>query len=227
LEECIDVPDTRVDRLEAALERLAEAQRRTEQRLETLTARVDDLAEAQRRTEQRLETLTARVDAIAAHLAELVTQVSRLTGVVGNLVGKVLEGDYREKAHAYFLRILLGIRSVPRDELEALAADAERRALLSIDEHQDLMQSDVVVRGRLRDRDQDAFLVAEVSSVVDSGDVQRAARRAKILERIASVPVVAAVAGERIAPEADLEATAAGVWRVLDGRAFPPGRSGL
>lgn len=202
------VPEARVDRIEAALQRLAEAQRRTEQRLERLGARVEALAEAQQKTEQRLE--------------ELVAQVSRLTGVVGNLVGKVLEGDYREKAHSYFLKILLGIRSVPRDELAALAADAERRALLSIDEHADLMQADVIVRGRLRYRDIDGYLVAEVCSVVGAGGVRRAAHRARLLERIAGAPVVAAVAGDRIAPEADLEAGAAGVWRVLNGRAFPP-----
>jgi hypothetical protein len=210
-------------RTELRVEELAEAQKRTE-------LRVEELAEAQKRTEQRLETLAARVDALAQaqlrteqRLDALAAQVSRLTGVVGNLVGKVLEWDYREKAHSYFLKIMLGIRSVPRDEIAAMAADAERRALLSIDDHADLMQADVVVRGRLRDRDADGYLVAEVSSVVDTRDVQRAAHRAKILERIVSVPVVAAVAGERFSPEADLEATAAGVWRVLDGRAFPPG----
>ncbi|MBI4493584.1 MAG: hypothetical protein HY690_12410, partial [Chloroflexi bacterium] len=55
----------RFGRLDAALERLAEAQEQTERRLATLTARVDALAEAQARTEQQLATLTARVDALA------------------------------------------------------------------------------------------------------------------------------------------------------------------
>ena len=200
--------EARVDRLEAALIRLAEAQARTEERLSELAARVDALA--------------ARMDTLARHVDELATQMVRFAGIVGDMRGRILEADYRENAHSYFLRILLGIRSVSRDELESLAADAERRALLSVDEHDDLLQADVVVRGRLRDRDTDAFLVAEVSSVIDEQDVQRAARRARLLERITGAPVVAAVAGERIAPAAEQEAIALAVWRVVDGRARPP-----
>jgi chromosome segregation ATPase len=266
------VLEARVDRLEAALQRLAEAQaqtqvelralaeaqRRTEQRLEALTARVEALAEAQWRTEQRLEALTARVDALTARvdaltarvddltarvatltarvdaltarvdtlagqLSELVVQVSRLAGILGDVRGRVLELDYREKAHSYFLRILRGIRPVTRMELAAMAEDAEQRALLSLDEHADLLQADVVVRGRRRDRDEECYLLAEVSAVIDAHDVERAARRARLLERIAAVPALAAVAGERATADASREAAAAGVWLVVDGRAFPPG----
>jgi len=243
--------EARVDRLEVALQRLAEAQaqtqvelralaeaqRRTEQRLEALTARVDDLAEAQRRTEQRLEALTARVDDLAARvdaltarvdtlagqLSELVVQVSRLAGILGDVRGRVLEFDYREKAHSYFLRILRGIRPVTRMELAAMAEDAEQRALLSLDEQADLLQADVVIRGRRRDRDEECYLLAEVSAVMDARDVERAARRARLLERIAALPALAAVAGERATADASREAAAAGVWLVVDGRAFPPG----
>jgi chromosome segregation ATPase len=233
------------------LRALAEAQRRTEQRLEALTARVDDLAEAQRRTEQRLEALTARVDDLAARvdaltarvdaltarmdaltarvdtlagqLSELVVQVSRLAGILGDVRGRVLEFDYREKAHSYFLRILRGIRPVTRMELAAMAEDAEQRALLSLDEQADLLQADVVIRGRRRDRDEECYLLAEVSAVMDARDVERAARRARLLERIAALPALAAVAGERATADASREAAAAGVWLVVDGRAFPPG----
>lgn len=65
--------------LRNAVDQLAEAQRRTEERLETLTMRVDrlaeaqakteerlnQLAEAQKRTEEKLEALTVRVDRLA------------------------------------------------------------------------------------------------------------------------------------------------------------------
>ncbi|MDR7523503.1 MAG: hypothetical protein QN168_13695 [Armatimonadota bacterium] len=229
--------EARVDRLEMALQRLAEAQAETQTELRTLAARVDDLAEAQRRTEQRLEALAARVDdltvrlealaarvdTLTAHMSELVVQVSRLAGNVGDLRGRVLELDYREKAHAYFLRILRAIHPVSRTELAAMAEDAEGRALLSLDEHADLLQADLVIGGRRRDGDEECYLVAEVSAVVDARDVERAARRARLLQRIVAVPVVAAVAGERAAADASREAATAGVWLVIDGRAFPPG----
>ncbi|MDR7522098.1 MAG: hypothetical protein QN168_06510 [Armatimonadota bacterium] len=215
--------EARVDRLEVALQRLAEAQAETQAELRAL-------AEAQRRTEQRLEALTARVDALAARvdtlaaqLSELVVQVSRLAGIVGDVRGRVLELDYREKAHAYFLRILRAIHLVPRAELAAMAEDAEGRALLALDEHADLLQADLVIRGRRRDGDEECYLVAEVSAVVDAHDVKRAARRARLLQRIAAMPALAAVAGERATADASREAATAGVWLVIDGRAYPPG----
>jgi multidrug efflux pump subunit AcrA (membrane-fusion protein) len=79
--------EARFARIEAALEALAEAQRRTEQRLEALAEaqrrteqRLEALAEAQRRTEERLEALAeaqrrteerlARVEEEMAALAE-------------------------------------------------------------------------------------------------------------------------------------------------------------
>lgn len=57
---------------------------------------------------------------------------------------------------------------------------------------------DVVVFGRRRETKAETYLLAEVSSVVDRQDVERA----RLLERAAGLPVVAAVAGERITPGA-------------------------
>lgn len=234
--------DARVDRLEAALARLAEAQTRTEQRVaelgaglatltarvDALTARVDDLAQGLAALTARVDALTARVDALTARVDALTArvdaltlQMDRLVGVVGGLKGQVLELTYREKAHAYFLPIVLGIRGVPRDELATLARDAERRQV-PLPDLQDLLLADVVVRGHLRAHDAEGYLVAEVSAVVDEHDVARAARRARLLATLTGAPVAAAVAGEHLTPEADRAARAAGVWRVVDGRALPP-----
>jgi len=85
-----------------------------------------------------------------------------------------------------------------------------------------LLHADVVIRGQLRDGRTETYLVAEVSSVVDPEDVERAHRRAKLLARLVSAPVIAAVAGEWVTKRADVEAVRHGVWRVLNGRVFPP-----
>jgi hypothetical protein len=61
-----------------------------------------------------------------------------------------------------------------------------------------------------------AYLVAEVSSSISDADVQRALRRAALLERAAGLPTLPAVGGERIHEDADAAARALGVWRVLD-----------
>lgn len=113
---------------------------------------------------------------------------------------------------------------MPRGELERLAADAETRGLISIADHEDLLLVDLVARGRLHDRGVDAYLLAEISSIVDSTDVDRVSRRAKTLARLGDLPVVAAVAGHEITPEAGREAARQGIWRVLDGRLVPPDR---
>ncbi len=170
--------------------------------------------------EAALQRLAARMDQLAAYMSELAAQMARLTGVVGNMRGELLELRYREKAHSYFQGLLRGIQSVPRDRLEHLATDAEQRGTVSMAEHADLADSDVVVSGELRDRGVHGYLVAEVSTVIDSHDVERAHRRAQLLERIVSEPVVPVVAGEIIADKADLEAQRLGVRRILDGRAL-------
>lgn len=216
----------RIDRLEDALARLAEAQARTEERVGRLEDAVARLADAQARTEEQLERLTARVEELASSLARAEDQIALLARETGRLKGWSLEIRYRDKAHAYFQRILRRISWVLPEELETLADDAEDRGVLSSEEHADLMHSDVVLRGQLREERAEAYLVAEVSSVIDPEDVARAAGRAKLLARLVSLPVIGAVAGERISEQADQEARRLGVWRVLNGRVFPPDAHG-
>lgn len=192
--------DRRVDKLEHALEHLAAAQVRAEERLARLEAAVERLAEAQIRTEEQLRLLV---------------------GEVAALKGDNLERRYRENAAAYFQRILRKIRLVPREELGQIADEAEDRGVLSIAEHEQLLRAHVVVHGRLRETGTETFLLAEVSSVVDQEDVQRAAERARLLERATGVPVMAA-AGDHMTHGAEQQAVTLGVWRVLNGRAYPP-----
>jgi len=205
------VLEARVDRLEAALQRLADAQAQ-------LTATVAELA-------RRLDQLSAAVAELARRLDQLTARVDRLDQRVSWLMGDALERRYRERAHAYFMGLLARLEVVTGDELARLAHDAQRRGILSGPEHQDLLHADVVARGRRRDQETDAYLLAEVSVVIDKGDVERAARRAALCERVVGAPVLAVVAGEQILPDAEREATLAGVWRVLDGRAVSPGGS--
>jgi len=102
--------------LKDSVDKLAEAQRRTEEvlesfkrateenfsrvwraiealtdRLDRLTERVDQLAEAQLRTEERLNRLTERVDGLAIKVEELTDRLNRLTERVDGLAIKVEE----------------------------------------------------------------------------------------------------------------------------------------
>ncbi len=77
--------EDRLSRLEAVVAELAEAQRRAEDRLSRLEAVVAELAEAQRRAEERI----SRLEAVVAELAEAQRRaeerISRLEAVVAEL----------------------------------------------------------------------------------------------------------------------------------------------
>jgi hypothetical protein len=89
--------ETRIDRLEDALTRLAEAQAKTEERVGRLEEAVVRLAEAQARTEARLETLAQAQARTEGALLALTQQVGRLA----ETIGFTLEDLAREVAPAY------------------------------------------------------------------------------------------------------------------------------
>jgi len=85
--------EDRIDRVEAALERLAEAQRRTEER-------VGALAEAQRRTEERVGALAEAQRRTEEAVRQLAQAVGRLSDTVGyglEDVAKVVLPGYLER----------------------------------------------------------------------------------------------------------------------------------
>lgn len=211
-----------MNRIEAALERLADAQARTQEQLTALTARVDALAVRVDALAAGLETLTRRVDALAEQMAVLATAMTRLASDVGDLKGDVLELRYRSHLNAYFHGVLRRLRLVTDEELGRLADEARQRRVLTEEEAADLLRSDLVALGRRPEDGAEAYLVVEVSAVVDSNDVRRAARRAGLLSNITRLPAVAAVAGNDVTEAARTEARNAGVWCVLDGLASPP-----
>jgi hypothetical protein len=202
---------------------LVEAQQRTEQRLEG--------------TEQRLERLEATVQAQAdtlLRLEQLIVQLTeahlrpdrrmeRVEGSVGDLKGIILEIHYYNRAFAYFSRLVRRAHALSGDELHALLAPAIDQGLLSEEGADEVLQADVVVRGRQRDDGAEVYLVVEVSWGIGTGDVERAVRRASLLAQT-GVPTLPVVAGEHITDEAAELARAMRAWQVLDGQALPPSR---
>jgi hypothetical protein len=235
--------EERLERVEAALERLAEAQRRTEERVEALAEaqrrteervgalteaqrrteeRVEALAEAQRRTEERVGRLEATIERLVAAVEALVEQVRELTRTqewimdrLGGLRGRVLELEYERKAGAYFGPLLRRLRVVSPHTLED-----ELQAHLSREEFQDVLQLDLLVSGQARYHPDkpEVWLAVEVSAVVDREDVSRARRRAALLSQ-AGYRAIPAVAGERFTMGAEDEARLHNVVLFQDGRA--------
>jgi len=224
--------EERLTRLEQVVEQLAEAQRRTEQRVEELAEaqrrteqRVEELAEAQRRTEERVEELADAQRRTEEAVTRLTQRVDSLSQDVSYLNGAELERRYRERAPAYFQRLALGLYVLPFHELSELLYRAMQEGKLTQDEYDDIMQVDVVARGRRRDDGTPVYLVVEVSWGVGPHDVERAARRAKPLASVVGAPTIPVVAGRTITYEAESMADDLGVWQVLDGRVTAPGTS--
>ncbi len=190
--------EARLERLEAAVAELVEAQKRSEARLDRLEAAVAELVEAQKRTEVQVEKLTAALEVISSRLDHLTDRVARLDG-------RDLERHYRERAGAFFGRWLRPVSLVLSD---ALRETLEAR--LPEEDVEDVMRLDLLIQGQARRLpDTPERLVAfEVSVVVDRGDVERARRRAALLQR-AGLHAAPGVAGERLtlgAVEASQEA---------------------
>jgi len=227
--------EERLSRLEERVAELAEAQIRTEERLARLEERVAELVEAQIRAEERLSRLEERVAELAEAqartekvLAELAGRMTTLVEAqrrteadVADLKGMTLELRYRDRAPAYFAKILRRARLLSDSELMELLDSEKAREALSEEEREDLLLADLILWGRRKSDGAEVYLVGEVSWVVDCGDVERARRRADLLGRL-GVTTIPVVAGRTLTEEADQLAREKKVLRFLDGGFYYP-----
>ena len=169
-------------------------------------------------TEARLAHLESALAQLTEAQAELQRAMARLTTTVDAMRGDLLELRYRQHAIAYFAPLLRRLREVPISDVDQLADDAERARRLTEAEHLDLVHADLVLSGTTRESQVPMHLVVEISALIDSRDVERAERRARLLrEKVIPVGAQAAVAGEGITRDAEEMARSRGVHIVLDG----------
>ena len=213
-EERLSRLEERFFRLEEKVAELAEAQIRAEERLSRLEERVAELAEAQARTEKVLAELAGR-------MTTLVEAQRRTEADVADLKGMTLELRYRDRAPAYFAKILRRARLLSDSELMELLDSEKAREALSEEEREDLLLADLILWGRRKSDGAEVYLVGEVSWVVDCGDVERARRRADLLGRL-GVTAIPVVAGRTLTEEADQLAREKKVLRFLDGGFYYP-----
>ncbi|MCS6903477.1 MAG: hypothetical protein NZO41_04295 [Candidatus Bipolaricaulota bacterium] len=141
-----------MDRVEAALEQLAQAQARSEQRVERLEAAVEKLAQAQARTEQRVERLEAAVEKLAqaqARTEQALQQLATQVGALADNVGYGLEDIARVVLPGY-LKYRYGI-TVERLERRIFHVDGQ---VLDVDLYAEGRQQKrrVVVLGEVKSR---------------------------------------------------------------------------
>ncbi len=197
------------ERIDRRLDRLSEI-------VEKLSEEVRDLVEAQQRNEERfirvesditelktdVSVLKTDVSVLKTDVNVLKTDVSVLKTDVGHLKGDSLERKYREKAPAYFGRLIRKPRAVDMNRLwDLLETD------LSEEELNDVLLLDLLVKGKSKERSftADLYLAVEISAVVDRHDVERAQRRAALLGK-AGFQAIPVVAGEDLTAGAEQEA---------------------
>jgi len=193
---------------------LADLQRQTEARMGQLAGSMDELA-------KRFDRLVIRIDGLTQRMEQLAETQLRMGSDLEQLKGHNLEQRYRERAPAYFSRILRRVHALSNDELVALLDAAVTQGQLSRDEADAVLQADVIVRGRRWEDGTEVYLVVEISWGVGLHDVQRAVERAALLARLGT-PSLPVVAGFWVTPEAQEPARALRVWQVTDGRVTPP-----
>ena len=109
-----------------------------------------------------------------------------------------LERIVRERPFVYLGHFALRLKRVSDAELALLLEDAVDCGLLAEEEAEDVRQLDAVACGLRRTDASPLYLAVEVSSVVDQHDLERAIRRAAIVEKASGVPTLPIVAGESI-----------------------------
>lgn len=173
----------------------------------TLPQIVRELFEAQRPTEERVNQLIQQVEQLTNQVERLVEVQLRMGTDVERLKGSDLERRYRDRGHACFSRLVRRAHVLSGDELIALLDEAVAGGQLSEAEADEILQADVVVRGRRREDGAEVYLAAEVSWGVGISGVQRASQRAALLSRTGT-PTLPVVAGYWVTPEAQEPARA-------------------
>ena len=191
--------EARLDRVEAVLERLTEAQTRTE-------ARVDQLAEAQQRTEARLEQLAEAQQRTEAQVSKLVGAIDTLRREVGKLsenIGAGLEGIAKITLPGYLERHLqIRMLGPLGEELQPMVVGPEGREL------------EIDLAGTGIQEGQTQMVVCEVKSRIYSDDVFRFQDRIEQMRPYLPERIVPVLFGHRIHPTAQEAAEPLGVLLV-------------
>jgi hypothetical protein len=213
---------------EVLVRQLVEAQARAgarlnhvDTRLDRMDQRFDQIDQRFDQIDQRLDQIDQRLDRMDERFDRMDRRFDRMDARLGKLDGRALEVDYERQAPSYFGSLVGRLRVVQKVRLAGSLDDAIDEGLLTGDEREEIMRSDLVVSGRRRTDGQDVLLLAEISVTVDPHDVERAAERAGLLAKLGK-PVVPVVGGESITDQAAALAHERGVWYAQGGTLSPP-----
>ena len=213
--------EARMKSFEARLEQVGTQVERVSTQVERMGNQMELMGDHLRGLDSRLDRLTLVVGELAAAQGRTETLVGRFEDRLGDIDGRVLEGDFARRGPAYLGPMARRLRVIESGPLADMLDDAVDDGRLTESERATIMLTDTVLTGRRRDTGEDVYLLVEISGRIDVHDVERAAERARLLEKLGR-PVLTVVAGRRI--DADVAALAlhSGVWYALGGRVTAP-----
>lgn len=146
-----------------------------------------------------LKTKVDKIEEDVAILKQDVTvlkqDVAILKQDVASLKGSDFERTVRERAPAYFGRLIRRCRIIGFETLSDKLEDAVDIGLIGEDEKYDALLLDAIVSGKLK-TGKDVILAVEVSLKVDIEDIQRAAKRADVVNRAFQVETIGVAIGK-------------------------------
>ncbi|MCE2393934.1 hypothetical protein J4G02_04980 [Candidatus Poribacteria bacterium] len=187
---------------------LAEAQQRAEERLANVEEQLSEIKTA-------MQHLTEQVAELTREVRELTENQQRIDNTASRLKGESLEWSYRNKIYGHFGYLMRRLKVVDLSTI-----DEALETTLTSGEFRDVFRLDLLATGQLREspRGPEVWLAIEISSVVDSNDVDRAWRRASLIRRVSPL-VLPVAAGERATAGAETAACDQNVVLMTDGQA--------
>lgn len=158
------------------------------------------LDEEFRRLPAQMIALTEQVRLLTVQMGDVVTRLDHHDVQLARLIGDEAERRVQRNAPGYFGHLLRRIRVIAPAEFADTIDDAIDSGSLDEADRVQLMALDVPVRGLDRRTGERTYLAVEVSAGVGRHDIERAAARAGLLEKLTGHPALAVVAGYSIAP---------------------------
>jgi hypothetical protein len=114
-----------------------------------------------------------------------------------------LERRVREKAPAFFGKLIRKCKVIGIEDLQNSLDEAEEKGTINEEERENAILTDLIVSGNLKEnRGEKVLLVIEVSYKIDEDDVFRAKERAKIIEKVYKIKTIGVVLGKDISEKA-------------------------
>lgn len=165
-----------------------------------LPAQIIALAEQMQALTERVDTLAEQVRQLTVQMRDMVRRLDYHDIQLARLIGDEAERRVQRNAPGYFGHLLRRIRVIAPADLADTIDDAIDSGSLDEEDRVQLMALDIPVRGLDRRTGERTYLAVEVSAGIGRHDIERAATRAGLLEKLTGHPARAVVAGYSIAP---------------------------